>query len=273
MSRAATIRRRSGFTLAEILVAIAVMGIVTSVMYALLNGGTTLFARNVAVNMAHQQARNGMMRVARDVRQAVSIPQLVDANLQPVTGNGPAAGITFQIVTNGPFEIKNDPATPKLIQVSTTRPKPTEPAVGDHMVVLDYDIEADVTRITGTGAGSNHWNVYLAGGAEERVQTGNNSMAICYITRRIGYTVKNGQLLYYPNLIATPGTFFVVARNITSPTPFKVPLNDTGTPDTRYTSMTISALDPTYSNRGYRSTSMQLVDARVPYRCQLTKYQ
>jgi prepilin-type N-terminal cleavage/methylation domain-containing protein len=264
---------RRGFTLAEMLMAVAALGIVTSVMYALLNFGVTMFARNVAVNMAHQQARNGLMRVSRDLHQAVSIPQLVDDKLQQVNTVGPSAGITFQIVTNGPFEIMNDPTSPSLIQIATTNPRPTAPAVGDHLVVLDYDVEADVTKITATGAGSNHWNVFLTNGNEKRIQTKKDSFVVGYITRRVGYIVSNGELRYFPNLIATPATYYVVARNITSATPFKIPLNDTGTPDTRYTSVTLSAMDPTYSKRSYKSTSMQLVDARVPYRCQITKYQ
>jgi hypothetical protein len=266
-------RPRSGFTVAEIMVASAALGIVVTVMYALLNSGITLFAKNVAVNMAHQQARNGLMRVSRDLHQAVSIPQLTDENLTVVSSTGPAAGITFQIVVNGPFEIKKDPAAPTLIQIATSNPKPTKPSVGDHLVVLDYGVEADITKIGADGLRSNHWNISLSSGAENRVQTKKDSKVVCYITRRIGYVVKNGQLRFYPNLIATPTTFFVVAHNITSATPFKVPLNESGTPDTRYTSVTLSALDPTYSNRAHKATSMQLADARVPYRCQITKYQ
>lgn len=266
-------RRARGFTIAEVMIAVAIVGVIASVMYVLLNSGMNLFARNVAVNLAHQQARNGMMRVARDLHQAVSIPKLVNENLQGVTGAGPAAGVTFQIVTSGPFEVINDPTSPTLIQIGTTKPKPEQPAVGDHMVVLDYNVEADITKITATGNGSNHWNVFLENGNEQRIQTKSGSFVVCYITRRIGYVVVNGELRYYPNLVATPATYSVVAHNITSPLPFKVPLNDTGTPDTRYTSVTLSALDPTYSKRAYSKTSMQLVDARVPYRCQITKYQ
>ena len=271
--RRASNRRVAGFTIAEIMIAVAIVGVVSMVMYTLLNSGMNLFARNVAVNMAHQQARNGLMRVGRDLRQAVSIPKLVDADLQAVIGSGPAAGITFQIVTNGPFEVINDPTSPNLIQIGTTNPKPQAPAVGDHMVVLDYDVEADIVKITAQGAGSNHWNVFLEGGNEQRIQTKSGSFVVCYITRRIGYVVKNGELRYYPNLVATPTSYSVISQNITSPTPFKIPLNGTGTPDTRYTSVTLSALDPTYSKRAYKNTSMQLVDARVPYRCQMTKYQ
>jgi hypothetical protein len=267
--------RAIGFTLAEMVVATAAVGLVATVMYSLFNFGITMLARNVAVNMAHQQARNGLMRVSRDIHQAVSIPQLVDDKLQAVNTAGPTAGVTFQIVTSGPFKVKNDPTAGSLIEIETPDPKPAAPAVGDHMVVLDYNLEADITNLTALGGGSNHWNVFLANNAEQKVHNKGTttSYLVCYITRRIGYVVSGGELRYYPNLVPTPSTYFVVARNITSATPFKLPLNDSGTPDSRYTSITLSALDPTYSNRLLKSTSMQLVDARVPYRCQITKYQ
>jgi prepilin-type N-terminal cleavage/methylation domain-containing protein len=273
-TNATNIQQRSGFTLAETLVAVAAASVVALGMVALLNSGMTLFARNVAINMAHQQARNGMMRVVRDLHQAVSIPQLVDASFNPVDAAGATtAGITFQIVANGPFQIINDPTAPALIQVGTTNPKPAAPSIGDHMVVLDYDVEVDITNITAAGAGSNHWNVFLKDGNETRIQTKSGSFVVCYITRRVGYVVNNSELRFYPNLVATPGTYSVVAHNITSPKPFSIPLNATGTPDTRYTSVNLTAMDPTYSNRGYKNTGMQLVDSRVPYRCQVTKYQ
>ena len=261
-------RITSAFTLVEVMVAVAAGAVLVSVMYALLNFGTTLFAKNVAVNMAHQEARNGMMRVARDIHQAVSIPQLVDDKLQPVSTAGPAAGVTFQVVGKGPFKIKNDPAAAQLIMVEA--PNPGGPAPGDRLIVLDFDVEADVVRVVGNG---NHRNVFLKDGNEKRIQTDKDSFVLCYVTKRIGYVVRNGELRFYPNLIATPDTYSVVAHNVTSATPFRIPLNDTGTPDTRYTSVTLSALDPTYSKRGHKNTSMQLVDARVPYRCQMTKYQ
>jgi type II secretory pathway pseudopilin PulG len=264
---------RSGFTLAEILVVTATIGIITTAVLALLNLGLTLYARNVRVNMAHQQARNGMMRVVRDVHRSVSIPQLVDANLQPVNTAGPAAGVTFQTVANGPFQIINDPTAPSLIQVGTTKPQPDPPSVGDHIVVLDYDVEADITKVTATGVGSNHWDVFLANGNEKRIQTKSGSFVICYITRRIGYVVNNGELRYYPNLIATPSTYSVVARNVTSATPFSIPLNQSGTPETRFTAVNITVTDPNFSNRGYKNTSMQMAVGGVPYRCQMTNYQ
>ena len=270
--RAGQRRAQSGFTLIEILIAMASIGIITTIMYALLNFGTTLFARNVRVNMAHQEARNGMMRVVRDLHQAVSIPQLVDANFQPVQTAGPAAGITFQIIASGPFEITNDPSAPHLIQVGTDNPKSVAPSPGDHIVVLDYDVEADISEVTAQGVESNHWNIFLANGNENRIITKTGSFVVCYITRRAGYIVKDGELRFHPNLIATPSLYYVIAHNITSASPFSIPLNESGTPDTRYSSVNITATDPSFSNRGYKSTSMRMVDARVPYRCQVTKY-
>lgn len=262
-----------GFTFVEILVVTATLGIIMTGVLALLNYSLTLYARNVRVNMAHQEARNGMMRVVRDVHRAVSIPQLVDANLQPVNTAGPAAGVTFQTVATGPFQIMNDPAAPSLIQVATTKPTPEPPSVGDHIVVLDYDVECDITKVTATGQGSNHWDVFLANGNEKRIQTKSGSFVLCYITRRIGYVVNNGELRFYPNLIATPGTYAVIAHNVTSATPFSIPLNQSGTPETRFTAVTVTVTDPSFSNRGYKSTSMQMANAGVPYRCVVTKYQ
>jgi prepilin-type N-terminal cleavage/methylation domain-containing protein len=264
---------RRGFTLAEMLISTAAIGVIGTVMFALLNSSITMFAKNVAVNMAHQEARYGMMRVVRDLHQAVSIPQLVDASLAPVNTAGPTAGVTFQIVSTGPFEIINDPTAPSLIQVGTTKPNPPPPDVGDHIVVLDYDVECDITKVTATGAGSNHWNVFLANGNEKRIQTKSGAFVICYITRRVGYAVRNGELRFYPNLIATPSSYNIIARNITSAAPFSLPLNKSGTPDTRYISVNITVTDPTYSNRGFKHTSMENVNAHVPYRRQVTKYQ
>ena len=189
-----------------------------------------------------------------------------------VTG-GPAAGVTFQTIATGPFQIMNDPAAPSLIQVATTRPQPEPPNPGDHIVVLDYNVECDITKVTATGAGSNHWDVFLANGNENRIQTKSGSFVICYITRRIGYVVNNGELRFYPNLIATPTTYAVIARNVTSATPFSIPLNQSGTPETRFTAVTVTVSDPSFSNRGYKATSMEMANAGVPYRCVVTKYQ
>jgi type II secretory pathway pseudopilin PulG len=265
--------RVRAFTLVEVLVASAAVILVSVTMFALLNSSMTLFAKNVSVNMAHQEARYGMMRVVRDLHQAVSIPQLVDANFAQVNTAGPAAGVTFQVVTSGPFKIMNDPTASQLIQVETPNPNPEPPSAGDHIVVLDYDVEQDIIKVTAAGEGTNHWNIFLENSAEQRIHDKKDSFLVCYITRRVGYVVNNGELRFYPNLIATPASYYVIACNVTSATAFGIPLNQTGTPDTRYTAVNLTVTDPTYNKRGFKNTSMESVNAHVPYRRQVTKYQ
>jgi prepilin-type N-terminal cleavage/methylation domain-containing protein len=102
-------RSPNGFTLPEILVTMGIMTIVGLMIFLVLNSGMVLYAKNTAVNSAHQQARSGVDQMLTNIHSSVSIPQLVDANLQPVAsldGNGqpiPAAGIAFQTFSAGPF--------------------------------------------------------------------------------------------------------------------------------------------------------------------------
>ncbi|MFN2477462.1 MAG: type II secretion system protein J [Chthoniobacterales bacterium] len=259
------------FTLVEMMVATGLLGTVGVVMFEILNLMMTFSARNVATNLAHQQGRIGMDRVIRDIHQSVSVPQLVDANFNPINTAGPAAGVTFQIVVNGPFNLANDPAS-NIIQIDTTTPILVgPPSVGDHLVVLGYNLEEDITRIQTSD--NSHWNFTLTGGKQTKIQTKAGSFIVCYITRRVAYLVQNGELRYYPNRVATPNSYAVVARNLTSATPFSVPLNATASLDTRYTHVNFIVSDPTYSNRGYANTKYEIVDAHIPYRCQLTRFQ
>jgi hypothetical protein len=217
---------------------------------------------------------------------------------------------------------------------------------------------------TGQGNSSNNGN--------NPNKTTNVNYAVCYYTERVAYLVKNGQLrLYYHrytggSATGTGGTWswvnpvnndpngIVVARDITSPTPFSaewsnaagvssvtvtnggtgyppsttvtisggggtgatatatasgpptkaitgvtitnpgtgytsVPtvtfsggsgsgatgvvfLSTAPTTDDRYVHVTLTATDPTFSNRGYKATS-SLVDSAIPYRSRLCSIQ
>ena len=79
---------------------------------------------NVASVLAATTRRESLARSAE--------PRMLHAPAQAAAAGhtaGPAAGITFQTVATGPFQIMNDPNTPNLIQVATTKP-PTA-AVGN----------------------------------------------------------------------------------------------------------------------------------------------
>src|SRR6187549_192608 len=98
---------RAGITLAEMMVAVAVFGLLGSVFFTVLNSGMVLFAKNTAVNAAHAEGRDGINRLTRDIHAAISVPELRDTNFASVpstpvlaTGAAPmAAGISFQNVT------------------------------------------------------------------------------------------------------------------------------------------------------------------------------
>ncbi len=111
-------------------------------VFLVLNTGMVLYAKNTAVNSAHQQARAGVDQMLTNLHNSVSIPQLTDANLVPLTdvvdGSGqptPAAGISFQTFDAGPFPVVvqaeltpprlsfSAGATPRLLMPGSTSPR------------------------------------------------------------------------------------------------------------------------------------------------------
>jgi hypothetical protein len=63
-----------------------------------------------------------------------------------------------------------------------------------------------------------------------------------------------------------------IARYISSPQPFYIPLNSGGTPDTRYVGVNLTARDPSSSNRGYLATA-SLLNTQIDYRSRICLYQ
>jgi hypothetical protein len=60
-----------------------------------------------------------------------------------------------------------------------------------------------------------------------------------------------------------------VARYISSPKPFSVPLNQYGSSNNRYVGINLTARDPKSSNRGYIATA-SLLNTQVDYRSRIT---
>src|SRR5687767_5248343 len=97
--------RQRAAVLIETMVSTTTTLLTGAIISTILNTGMILFAKNTAINMAHQQARVAVLQMEQDLHSTVSIPQLVDANKNPVTGNGPAAGISFQLYAKGPLKV------------------------------------------------------------------------------------------------------------------------------------------------------------------------
>lgn len=305
----------AGFSLPEIMVTIGILGILGGVFFQVLNSGMILFAKNTAVNASHEEARQGLNRLTRDIHAAVSVPQLRDVNFNvvsstPVNGVPPtAAGVSFQNVASGPNYVWKDTPNNKIMLKDGVN-KPVE---GMRLIVPLWGVEEDITKVA--VASSNHTNVWTTtamitpnipnapefGGIE--------SYAVTFYTDRVAYVVtggsyiadskgpwvlssgtyvpytsgtmqryryENGELHMYKQRYAG-GVFSwadqgVVARYISSPKPFYVPLNATGGTNNKYVGVKLTTRDPKSSNRGFLSTAT-LLDTQIDYRSRICLYQ
>src|SRR5205814_10606954 len=154
-----------GFTAAEMVVSTMVMAILGIVFLNVLNSGMILYAKNAAVNSAHEEAREGVNRLMRDIHAAVSVPQLRsgshDTNYTasgsytvvsstPVNGVAPtAAGVSFQDVVQGsPDYVWQDPNNSNLILIKDPGDQPT---AGMRLVVPFWGIEDDIYKVSASG--------------------------------------------------------------------------------------------------------------------------
>jgi len=192
----------AGTTLAELMIALAVLGLLGLVFFQVLNSGMILYAKNTAVNVAHEEAREGIIRLTRDIHAAVSVPQLRDNGLTvvsstPVSGVPPtSAGGSFQNVVSGPNYIWKDPGADDLIMIKDGIKKP---AAGMHILIPFWNVEDDIVRAAASGT-TGHTNVFLANGADTTVAGkapafGGTSYAITYYTNRVTYVVKKGSYI------------------------------------------------------------------------------
>lgn len=350
---------QSGFSAAEMMIAVAVAGLLGAVFFTVLKSGLTLSAKNTAVNVAHQEAREGILRLTRDIHAAISVPQLrnnthdasyLTANSFPVVSSTPAStttpvsptapGVSFQNIASGPNYVWKDPGNASLIMIKDNPNKPTE---GMRLIVPFWGLEEDITKATASGSAT-HSNIFIK--ADQ--QTPNisppdvgGSYAITYYTDRVAYVVINGQYVVDPagefklsgssyvaagsyvadasgthvlangvyipystgtmqryNYVVsgTPTRYrfengelhvfkqrqnganmfwqdmATVAKYISSPTPFYVPLNSGGSPDLKYVGVKLTARDPKSSNQGYLATA-SLLNTQIDYRSRLTNTQ
>lgn len=331
----------AGFSVGEMGVAVGVLGLLGLVFFQVLQSGLILSAKNTAVNVAHEEARQGILRLTRDIHASISVPQLRDNGFtvissDPVSGVPPmAAGVSFQNVASGPNFVWKDPGNPSLIMVKDNPNKPDE---GQRIIIPFFGLEEDITKVTASGS-ANHSNIFIKSDQSTPSITAPDvgaSYCITYYTDRTLYVVRKGSYIpdsqgpytlttaayssgnkdrytlsgtiYRPSdtgtLIVTPALYTsgsaqryrfedgelhmykqrysgssvywqdiaTVARYISSPTPFYVPLNSGGSPNTKYVGVKLTARDPKSSNRGFLATA-SLLDTQIDYRSRITTAQ
>jgi hypothetical protein len=172
--------RRAGFTIAEMMMAVLCFALCGAMIFALLNSGMILYAKNMSVNTAHEDTRRAVNRMLRDIHASVSVPQLIDGfnadgSLQVHTSNTTAAaGVSFQLVyidpnnvgDTGTHYVWKDPQATDHIMVynngSCTDPNTPQcpPMMGQRLIVPLWGIEADISKRSNGGA-SGHVNLTL----------------------------------------------------------------------------------------------------------------
>ena len=212
----AHIKPRSGFTLIEVLVAVAVFALAMGVLVALIRSGLVLYAKNSAVNIAHQQARQALDRIEKDIHDAMSLPALIDASRTLVDGVGPAEGVSF-IRQAGPTCIVAADALANQNVVQVSGLGSYVPQVGQRLLIPTYQIEGDITAVSGS-------SITIASNLGVPLKSTNNGSSTnvqVYIGDLIGYVIVGSELRYYPNIATS--NYTVLARFMTNPTPFGAP--------------------------------------------------
>ena len=146
--------RASGFTLVEMLVAMGVSSVVGLVLFAVLQAASVLLAKNTGINMTHGNARLGNEKLLALVHSAVASPVLVDSSLNPVSGDGPAAGITFlhlaSSLTYTNVNMVGASATSMILRRAAGMPAPQP---GDVLIMVGTDnVSFAITNVIGLQA-------------------------------------------------------------------------------------------------------------------------
>lgn len=96
--------RCRAFTLVEILVGTAVSSIIAMAIFAMMNAGMILSAKNLALNLTSNSMRSALDRVEQVVQMGDRMPTLLDTTGATMTA-GPAAGIRFDRFLGAPFVV------------------------------------------------------------------------------------------------------------------------------------------------------------------------
>jgi len=183
---------KRAFTLVEMGISTSIFSVVGLTLCSLVNTTTILGAKNTALNTAHQQARTAMVQMLQDLHSSVSLPSLVDANGNTVSGAGPAAGIAFQQWSSGPHKIKFDASTSQnQITVTLTPNGGPVRVAGQRLIVPTHQIEDDITAVSGSGTDR---TITLAHNLPVAVTGTDTYSIVCFITDRCSYTINSGNL-------------------------------------------------------------------------------
>ncbi len=130
-------KNRHAFTIVELIVGAAVSSVLAVAIFALMNAGMILSAKNLSLNLTSNTMRGALDRVEQVVQQADTMPELIDTTGTVIT-TGPAAGIKFDRAVGSPYvvtvtagTIPSATTTLTLTRSTNAVASPAVPSVGD----------------------------------------------------------------------------------------------------------------------------------------------
>jgi prepilin-type N-terminal cleavage/methylation domain-containing protein len=109
---------QAGFTLVELLIGSTVGALVGLGVFAFIDTGSMLTARNLSVNLTSNSMRGSLDRLESLIQQADTQPRLINTTGASVATPGPAAGIRFDYFVGGP--VVANPGTLTLASSAST---------------------------------------------------------------------------------------------------------------------------------------------------------
>ncbi len=259
-------RRSDGaFTLTEVMVAMGLSVLVGGLTYAVLNSATVLYAKNTAVNSAHHQLLKTLERITRDIHASASHPQLVDANRAAT--NGPAAGIIVEPVSRGPYALVNMAIGNGVGKMTVATGNAPKPQVGERVICPTCLIDDQIIAVAPNPSNPlTHTDLTTARSIWTNASLGTSLYYPVFIARRSAYVVNAGELRFYPiSTGSSADSFVVLARGVTTATPFALPPSPTAGVEDSVLQGTFALVDSTFSQRKHRATGATVTFA-VPSR-------
>src|ERR1700730_7945936 len=271
-------------TLVETMVTSMLIGVVFLGLYSVLNMGTILGAKNLAVNVAHEQARVAMLQMMQDFHSSVSLPAVTndDGTTSPAPTPATSApfgypGVAFQLWAIGPLRIAANALKDQNV-VQVTVPAGTQvPVVGQRLIVRTHQLEDDIVAVNGTAGGI--LSLTLAKPVPIDIKPPldpKDGHIVCFITDRCSYFVDKNKTLNWngpnarkaismmANTITDAAPFTIKTSPLNAPLYQVVPVFDLSTADANYTNLN--------SRTAFRSANI-LLHSEVPMRARLTDTQ
>lgn len=285
-------------TLVETMVTSMLIGVVFLGLYAVLNMGTILGAKNLAVNVAHEQARVAMLQMIQDFHSSVSLPAVTndDGTTSPAPTPATSApfgypGVAFQLWAIGPLRIAADAAAGQnVVQITVPAgvqapvqpppppPPPATPPPFQRLIVRTHQLESDIVGVNPPNLGTVGGTVTLtlANNVPVAIQGTTTNHIVCFIADRCSYFVDKNKTLNWngpnarkaismmANTITDAAPFTIKTSPLNAPLYQVVPVFDLSTADANYTNLS--------TRTAFRSANI-LLHSEVPMRARLTDTQ